>query len=447
MASASRPAPPLEEAPRPAADFDVVVVGSGVGGLCAAAKLAHGGRRVLVIEREAQVGGRASTVEVDGFRLPTGGIALELGGPMEQVVRTVGGRYDVRPPSPAVVVRAGGRSINTTTRTLRLLVDGLALPVAKRLTARWRRPADPDAAPTLEDVVNRVTRNATVHGLARNLAAGVFGLNSDEVSGHAVVTYLTQKGAFRRYGFCPRGTIGVLEELADAVRRNGGEVWTSAEVKRIHTSDGRATGVTASRAGVEEDITCEAIVSNAGPAATVALIGAEALPASYVADIGARDLPTPMIVVDVASRGPLVDEAGIVFFADTTRLSALGHYTSTCPEVAPPGWRLYVAYAVPVPALGPFDEESEVAHTLAELRDECSGFDQARVLRTRVLSGDWPAQRAVAGREAPMETPLANVFNVGDGVRQYGDGGMQACAVTGRIVADRLLAAGVRTPA
>lgn len=433
--------------PSEGVEFDVVVVGAGVGGLCAAAKLAHGGRRVLVVEREPQVGGRASTVEVDGFRLPTGGIALELGGPMEDLVRAVGGRYDVRAPSPGVLLRAGGRSINTTTRTMRVLVDVIALRIAKLLMQRWRRPGPHSGALTLHAAVGRFTRNPTIHGAARNFAAGVFGLNSDEVSAHAVATYLTQKGAFRRYGFCPAGTIGVTEELAAVVRRNGGEVWTSAEALRIHTRDGHATAVTVSREGQQVEMACAAVVSNAGPAATVALVGPENLPAGYLAEIRARDQPTPMIVVDIASRGPLIDEAGIVFFADTQRLAALGHYTSTCPEVAPPGWRLYVAYSVPVPALGPFDEDEEVAHTLQELRAECSGFDQARVLRTRVLHGDWPAQRAVAGREAPIETPLANVFNVGDGARQYGDGGMQACAVTGALVGDRLLATPLRTRA
>jgi phytoene desaturase len=39
-----------------------------------------------------------------------------------------------------------------------------------------------------------------------------------------------------------------------------------------------------------------------------------------------------------------------------------------------------------------------------------------------------------------MQTPIANVINVGDGVRLYGDGGTQACALTGRIAADRVLA-------
>ena len=423
-------------------ETEVVVVGAGVGGLCAAAKLAHAGARVLLVEREPQVGGRASTVEVDGFRLPTGGIALELGGPMQRLAQEVGARYDVRAPSPGVLVRAGGRTIDTTSPGMRLVVDGVALRAARRGMRLWPRPADADAAPTLDASLRRLTGNATVHGMARNFAAGVFGLNSNEISAHAIATYLTQKGAFRRFGFCPRGTIGVMEELARVVTRHGGEVWTAAEVRGIEVEDGRATAVTVDRGGETVRVACDSVVSNAGPAATVALLGHDALRAAYVSEIAARDRPTPIIVVDIASRGPLVEEAGIMFFAGTTRLAALGHYTSTCPEVAPPGWRLYVAYAVPVPALGPFDEEAELARTLAELDAECSGFAQARVLRTRVLSGDWPAQRATAGHEAPMETPLHNVLNVGDGARQYGDGGMQACAVTGALAAELLLARG-----
>jgi hypothetical protein len=101
---------------------------------------------------------------------------------------------------------------------------------------------------------------------------------------------------------------------------------------------------------------------------------------------------------------------------------------------------LYVAYSVPVPALGPYDADAEMAITMDELDAQLSGFGEARVLRKRLVSGDWPAQRAAAGREAPMETPVRNLFNVGDGVRQYGDGGTQACAVTGDLVADQVLA-------
>ena len=418
--------------------FDTIVIGAGVGGLCAAARLAAAGRRVLVVEREPRVGGRASTEEIDGFMLPTGGVALELGGPMERLAREAGARYDVREPDIGVIVRAGGRSIDTTSRLMRVLVDGVVLRAARRVTRSWGPDPSLDRV-TLEEGLGRLTRNQLVHRLARNFAAGLFGLNADELPWRAVATYLTQKGAFRRFGFCPRGSIGVMEDLAAVVTGAGGAVWTSASAAGIELVDGRATAVTVIRDGAEVRLECDAVISNAGPAATVALLGPERLPATYVREISERDTPTPMIVVDIAAREPLIDEAGIVFFADTTRLSAIAHLTSACPEVAPPGWRLYVAYAVPVPALGAYDEEAEIAATLRELEQEMPRLPQARVLRVRIVKDDWPAQRTAAGREAPMQTPIANVINVGDGVRLYGDGGTQACAVTGRIAADRLL--------
>jgi len=48
--------------------WDAIVVGSGVGGLAAAAALAYVGRRVLVLERHSQPGGLTQTFERGGFR-------------------------------------------------------------------------------------------------------------------------------------------------------------------------------------------------------------------------------------------------------------------------------------------------------------------------------------------------------------------------------------------
>lgn len=50
----------------------VAVVGGGIAGLATAALLARGGARVTLLERHDVVGGRAGTLEVDGFRFDTG---------------------------------------------------------------------------------------------------------------------------------------------------------------------------------------------------------------------------------------------------------------------------------------------------------------------------------------------------------------------------------------
>jgi hypothetical protein len=101
---------------------------------------------------------------------------------------------------------------------------------------------------------------------------------------------------------------------------------------------------------------------------------------------------------------------------------------------------MYVAYAVPRPAIGDFDEKVEIEESLQDLRDLFPGFADAKMLSIRVMRGEWPAQRSCAGFDMPQDTPLANLWHVGDAVKDYGDGGTQACAYTGREAANKALA-------
>ena len=212
-------------------------------------------------------------------------------------------------------------------------------------------------------------------------------------------------------------------------------------MRSLHVEDGGVRGATVERDGALLEVECAAVVSNAGPAATVALCGRSQFSAGYLERMDGDLRSTANIVVNIASREPLMKAPGIVTFGRTRRLCNMANLTATCPELAPPGWHLYVAYGVPVPAAGDFDEEREVALTLEDLREQLRQFDSARVLSVRVMRGEWPAQRSIAGLDLPRETSLANLWNVGDGVREYASGGVQACAETALLVVEAISAA------
>lgn len=422
---------------------DTLVIGAGAGGLCAGARLAHHGMRTVVVEVHDRVGGRASTLTEDGFLVNTGAVAIEHGGVLEDTFRTVGAPFDIRIPTPPTMFRLAGRDVDISRGGWGLLVNGITRKGAGLLgglgRARGGEMPDPDL--TVKAWLDGHTKNRTLQAIFRNLCAAIFAVNSDEMPARAFLTYFIQKGAFRAFGFSPTGTLGLMRGLSDAIERDGGEVWLHSRVESLRVEDGRVRSATVIRDGERVEVEVGAVVSNAGPAATVALCGREHFDAAYLERMD-RDLhATANIVVNIASREQLLKAPGIVTFGITRRLCNMANLTATCPELAPQGWNLYVAYGVPVPAVGDFDEDEEVALTLADLRDQIRRFDErARILSVRVMRGDWPAQRSIAGRDLPRETPIANLWNVGDGVREYADGGVQACAESARLAVDAVLA-------
>lgn len=72
----------------------VVVIGGGMGGLAAAARLAARGIDVTVVEKEAQVGGKARRVEVDGHAVDAGPTVFTMRDVFDSLFRECGARLE-----------------------------------------------------------------------------------------------------------------------------------------------------------------------------------------------------------------------------------------------------------------------------------------------------------------------------------------------------------------
>lgn len=423
-------------------DADAVVIGAGAGGLCAAARLSHAGVKPIVVEAFDRLGGRAATEVIDGFTVNVGAIALETGGVFEETFALVDAPLDLRYPSPASAFFLDGKVVDPGRGGWSILLGQMTKQAARIMEkfADARAGQLPDGRQSTADWLSTYTSNETVHALFRNLCAAIFACNADELPARAFLTYFTSKGAFKKFGFSPNGTIGAWQSLADAVERRGGQVWLASPATALQIVDGSVTGVVVNRNGEDVLLRTHLVISNAGPRATIALAGTANVPDAYC-EQAAKLRPAANIVINFATREPLHTAPGIVTFGKTRRLCNMATMTASCPEMAPPGWHLYVAYAVPKPALGDFDGDAEVALALEDLREQFPTFAKAKMLSVRVMRDDWPAQRSCAGYDATRETGVSGLWCVGDAVKDYGNGGTQACAETAKLVVDAIVAA------
>lgn len=418
--------------------FDALVIGAGAGGATAAALLTHRGYRTLLVDAAERVGGRASTRDVDGFLLNTGALVVEIGGPVDQARSLIGKPLELYVPKPALTLLLGDREFNAETGPF-----GWGRAVGPKLLAKLAkiRRFAPAPGQSTTDWLNRFSRNRRLHNLINNLIGSIFAASGADLPAEAFLAYMSTGSAFKKVGFAPGGTVEVWKPFAEYVIERGGEVWLNATVESLAVNTAGTIEGAVIRRGVEAvTISANVVVSNIGPLATAELIPKEALPLGYLDKVRSNDDPSAIITIHFASQKPLTRWSGLALAATSRRLTYAGNFSDPAQRRAPAGWYLYSGASTPRPARGEFDLDTEVALLKADLRDYFPGFDEARILAVDVTAHDWPAQRAITGYDQPMETPIANLVNVGDGVKRFPEAGMSACAVTAQLAVERLAA-------
>ena len=133
---------------------DVAVIGSGIGGLCLAARLSHAGYRTIVLERMPMLGGRFPYVDYKGYCIPVGAVTLYYGerDPVFLTLREVGDETDFEMRAlPPPDWRMGGKDHRMPEKGMLWYLISVAsrdkeeeakVVGALRRAFRWKVPSD-----------------------------------------------------------------------------------------------------------------------------------------------------------------------------------------------------------------------------------------------------------------------------------------------------------------
>jgi all-trans-retinol 13,14-reductase len=291
----------------PAGDFDAIVIGSGIGGLTAAAALAKRGHRVLVLERHTQLGGQTQTFQRREYTFATGvhylgGVGDDAGpdgqfgrmlrwltdgrlrfaavGSPYDIVRLPGFEFPVEAPLGAYrarletsfpdegpAIRAYFAAASEAQRASIALFQARALPAPLATVVRWlnagriRRALDCSTA--------QAVRRFRDPRLAALLAArwGDYGVPPDRspFAVHALVMGSYFAGAWYPVG----GPATFAPAFAGTIRASGGDLRTGAAVTDIRVEGARARGV---RIANGEAIDAPLVISDMGARNTIAAL-------------------------------------------------------------------------------------------------------------------------------------------------------------------------------
>ena len=282
---------------RAAGHYDVIVIGSGIGGLCTAALLAKAGKKVCVLEQHYTAGGYTHSYENAGYEWDVGvhyiGEVHKRWSVLRRIFDVISDgnikwaamnkcydriclgdqHYDfvagkdnfigglvARFPEEEKAIRDYVALLQKVSSKVPMFFAGQALPFGiSKLFNRFRPLFFPACFfQTTREVIETFTQNETLIGVLTG-QWGDYGLPPSESSFlmHAMVAKHYLAGAAYPTG----GSWMIAQGIIPVIQKAGGEVFTYAGVEQVLVSGNRALGV---RLNNGDEILADQVVSNTG---------------------------------------------------------------------------------------------------------------------------------------------------------------------------------------
>jgi all-trans-retinol 13,14-reductase len=261
--------------------YDIIIIGAGLGGLTAGAKLSKEGKKVLVIEQHNRPGGCATTFQRGDFTLEVG--LHEMDGPSPRDMKTrIFNDLDVFNSVEFIKVPEFYRFINDRQNVtiphdpeavIKILSDLFPNEI-KGITAYFDQILNPKKK-SQENEIQDISVGEFLDSIIHNdelklILLGNLGYFHDDPYSLSLAYYSVAQGSYFTSGasFIKGGSQKLSDHLAAYIRSHNGEVLLNHIVTGILTHDHLATGVNYKKKNDRGNLTAfadEIIANNAMP--------------------------------------------------------------------------------------------------------------------------------------------------------------------------------------
>jgi prolycopene isomerase len=267
-------------------NYEVIVIGSGIGGSGCAALLAAGGYDTLMLEKNERLGGACSSYHKNGYTIDVAVHMFAGGNHFNKVLKKTGHRDEIkfytelgarttmrtRESSPAIMSREGGTAddaLNAYRDFIQLLgaaqedADQIFRIFGEMMKVRKKECYELMHV-SLSDWIDQFSKSPMVHGMFGYFCGIMFTIPHYKASAGEFLYCMTQGSGGLTYPY--GGAIGIPNGFGRIVEKESGTVKTNAYVKKILHNGERVQGVL-----LDDDTVIKAplVVSNAGIKPTI----------------------------------------------------------------------------------------------------------------------------------------------------------------------------------